>query len=132
MPATSSTRAPAPTTTSCRAEQDFLARRVQSALDRARQMLAPVERLILKMRFEDRVSVADIARTLTLDQRRLYRTIEQLLASIGASLRAEGISEADITLLFADDASAWNVRRDPPSDSGSRLALQSAARKGVS
>ena len=115
-----------------RAEHDFLARRVQSALDRARQMLAPVERLILKMRFEDRVSVADIARTLTLDQRRLYRTIEQLLASIGASLREEGISEADITLLFADDASAWNVRRDPPSDSGSRLALQSAARKGVS
>ena len=115
-----------------RAEQDFLARRVQSALDRARQVLAPIERLILKMRFEDRVSVADIARTLTLDQRRLYRTIEQLLASIGASLRADGISEADITLLFADDASAWNVRRDPPSDSGTRLALPSTGKKGAS
>src|SRR5262245_27631597 len=69
-----------------RAEQDFLARRVRSALDRARLMLAPVERLILRMRFEDRLSVADIARTLTLDQRRLYRTIEQLLANLGASL----------------------------------------------
>lgn len=112
-----------------RAEQDFLARRVQGALERARQMLQPIERLILKMRFEDRVSVADIARALTLDQRRLYRTIEQLLTTIGASLRADGISESDITLLFSEDSSVWTIRRDPPSDSGTRMAL---AKKGAS
>ena len=113
-----------------RAEQDFLARRVRSALDRARQMLAPVERLILRMRFEDRVSVADIARALTLDQRRLYRTIEQLLASLGASLRADGISEADISRLFTDEAGAW-LRRDPSSGSGAMLALPSPHARGA-
>lgn len=90
-----------------RAEQDFLARRVQSALDRARQALAPTDRLILKMRYEDRLSVADIARALSLDQRRLYRTIEQLLASLGASMQADGIGHADIAALFDAEGLTW-------------------------
>jgi RNA polymerase sigma factor for flagellar operon FliA len=85
-----------------RAEQGFLAKRVQSALDRARQALDPEERLILKMRFEDAVPVADIARALQLDQKRLYRRIERLLSRIGASLEAEGISRTDVSALFAD------------------------------
>jgi RNA polymerase sigma factor (sigma-70 family) len=90
-----------------RAEQDFLAKRVQSALDRARQALDPEDRLILKMRFEDAVPVADIARALHLDQKRLYRSIERLLARIGASLEAEGISRADVSALFADGSLGW-------------------------
>ena len=63
-----------------RAEHDFFAKRVQTALDRVRQTLTPEERLILKMRFEDSVPVADIARALHLNQKRLYRTIEHLPA----------------------------------------------------
>jgi hypothetical protein len=46
--------------------------------------------------------VADIARALHLDQKRLYRTIERLLARIGERLDAEGISRADARELFAD------------------------------
>jgi RNA polymerase sigma factor (sigma-70 family) len=90
-----------------RAEQDFLAKRVKSALDRARQALAPREQLILKMRFDDRIPVADIARALHLDQRRLYRTIEQLLATIRTRLLADGISARDVTALLSDDAVQW-------------------------
>jgi RNA polymerase sigma factor for flagellar operon FliA len=91
-----------------RAEQDFLAKRVQSALDRARQVLEPIERLILKMRFEDRVPIVDIARALHLDQRRLYRTIERLLTTIGASMAADGISKSDVVTLFADHDVSWS------------------------
>ena len=94
-----------------RAEQDFLAKRVQSALDRARQTLEPLERLILKMRFEDRVAIVDIARALHLDQRRLYRTIEQLLSTIGASMATDGISKADVVSLFADGDNSWSEGR---------------------
>ena len=61
------------------AERDFLAKRVQTALDRARQALPPMDRLILKMRFEDRAAVSDIARALHIEQRPLYRTLERLL-----------------------------------------------------
>ena len=87
-----------------RAEQDFLAKRVQIALDHARQALEAEDRLILRMRFEDAVPVADIARALHLDQKRLYRRIERLLAELGESLEAEGISRAEVRMLFADGA----------------------------
>ena len=96
-----------------RAEQEFLAKRVQASLDRARLGLAPIERLILKMRFEDRMAIADIARALHLEQRPLYRTIERVLSTIGASMRADGVSKADVealfdaaTLTFADSGAA--------------------------
>ena len=98
-----------------RAEQGFLARRVQSALDRAQQGLEPMERLILKMRFEDRMAVVDIARALHLDQRRLYRTIERLLSTIGASMQAEGISKSDVLSLFSDGDVVLGDGREPAS-----------------
>jgi RNA polymerase sigma factor (sigma-70 family) len=103
-----------------RAEQEFLAKRVQAALDRARQSLDPEEQLVLRMRFEDAVSVADIARALHVNQKRLYRTIEQLLARIGADLEAEGISRSDVSALLSEgglnedrepDAGTWRSRQ---------------------
>lgn len=92
---------PPPDANVLRAEQDFLAKRVQAALERARQTLAPDERLILRMRFEDSVPVADIARALHLNQKRLYRTIEQILATVRKSLESNGISREEISALFA-------------------------------
>ena len=95
---------PLPDANVLRAEQDFLAKRVQAALERARQALTPEERLILKMRFEDSVRVVDIARALHLNQKRLYRTIEQILAAIRTSLEADGISREEVAALFVDGA----------------------------
>ncbi len=85
-----------------RAEHDFLAKRVHAALDRARQTLAPEERLILRMRFDEGVPVADIARALHLNQKRLYRTIEQMLTRLRQRLEADGISKEEIGALFSD------------------------------
>ncbi|HMD36391.1 MAG TPA: sigma-70 family RNA polymerase sigma factor [Vicinamibacterales bacterium] len=87
-----------------RAEQDFLARRVQAALDRARQALPAEERLILRMRFDDSMSVADIARALRRDQKRLYRTIERLFVTLREHLEADGISKAEMAALFGSGA----------------------------
>jgi RNA polymerase sigma factor for flagellar operon FliA len=97
-----------------RAEQGFFARRVQTALDRVRQTLAPVEQVILKMRFEDSVPVADIARTLHLNQKRLYRTIEQLLTTLRLGLEAEGLQRDDMSGLFSDAVFSEVEESDAP------------------
>ena len=112
-----------------RAEQDFLAKRVQSALDRARQDLPPEERLILKMRFDDRIPVADIARALHLNQRRLYRTLERILAQIAVSMANEGVSKADVQALFANEIMTDPQDRDVAADNGIRWSAQSAGRE---
>ena len=85
-----------------RAEHEFLAKRVQVALERACEALEPEERLLIKMRFEDHLSIADIARALHRDQKRLYRVIERVLATLGRTLEADGISRGDVNRLFGD------------------------------
>jgi RNA polymerase sigma factor (sigma-70 family) len=85
-----------------RAEHEFLAKRVQVALDRALEALEPEERLLLKMRFEERLSIADIARALHRDQKRLYRVVERVLATLGRMLEADGICREDVNRLLAD------------------------------
>jgi RNA polymerase sigma factor (sigma-70 family) len=109
---------PLPDANVVRAEQGFLAKRVQATLDRARRSLGPEEQLILKMRFEDAVSVADIARALHLNQKRLYRTIERLLARIGEALEAEGIAHSDVSTLFSDAVLSWNQDCESEAEDG--------------
>ena len=93
------------------AERDFLAKRVLGALERAQQALAPIERLVLKMLFEDRTAISDIARALHLEQRPLYRTVERLLESVGRSMKADGISEEDVAELLNSPGVEW--QKDP-------------------
>lgn len=66
--------------------------RVAARLRELMSELDPQQRLILQMRFEQGASVADIARLLALDQKRLYRTIDQALAGLRRLLEAEGLS----------------------------------------
>ena len=73
------------------------------------------------MRFEDlrvAVSVADIARALSLDQQQLYRTIEGLLKAMRTSMRPKGVSANDIEELFADEHTLG--LRDKPATGFSR------------
>jgi RNA polymerase sigma factor (sigma-70 family) len=68
------------------AERTQTSERVQAAAERAMQSLAPEDRLILRMRFEEALPVATIARVLQLDQKRLYRTIARILKQVRAAL----------------------------------------------
>lgn len=95
------------------AERDFLAKRVLGALERAQQSLPPIERLVLKMLFEERTAISDIARALHLEQRPLYRTVERLKKTVKDSMTAEGISEAEVTELLDSPAIKWE--KDPDS-----------------
>lgn len=56
--------------------------RARIALDEAMATLEPQDRLIVRLRFENGLGIADIARTLALPQRPLYRRLEQILARL--------------------------------------------------
>ncbi len=73
-----------------------IAARAQSLINEVMEALDPQDRLVLRMRFEDDISVADISRTLHLDQKRLYRRIEEMLARFRASLERRGLGWPDL------------------------------------
>lgn len=74
--------------------------RVQVAVEASMEALAPEDRIVLRMRFESDISVADIARTLHLDQKRLYRRIDDLLFGFRKSLEDQGLGWADVVKMI--------------------------------
>jgi RNA polymerase sigma factor for flagellar operon FliA len=113
--------APPPDANLVRVEQDFVAKRVRTAYARARAALTAEERLILRM-WCDEVPVADIARALHLNQKRLYRTIERLLADLRARLEDEGISKDEVRSLIAGGALGGpDAIDEPPAAAGRGL-----------
>jgi RNA polymerase sigma factor (sigma-70 family) len=74
--------------------------RIQESIREAMEALAPQDRIVLRMRFEDDISVADIARTLHLDQKRLYRHIEELLDGFRKSLESRGLGWPEVVRMI--------------------------------
>jgi RNA polymerase sigma factor for flagellar operon FliA len=68
------------------------AARTNAAVRVALGRLPPEDRLVVQLRFVDGLTVAEIARALHLDQKRLYRQIDRILATLRAWLEADGIS----------------------------------------
>lgn len=74
-----------------------------SALASALRGLSGQDRLILRMRFEDDFSIADIARTLHLDQKTLYRRIDRRLKDLRNALGNAGIGSGDVIAAIRDE-----------------------------
>ena len=74
--------------------------RTQGLVDDVMEGLDPQDRIVLRMRFEDNISVANIARTLHLDQKRLYRRIEDLLAEFRKSLEDRGLGWPEVVRMI--------------------------------
>lgn len=68
----------------------------EAVLNRLKMRLDEQDRLLLKMRFEDSLTVARIAKTLCLEQRPLYRRFDKLYGRLRRELRREGIQEEDL------------------------------------
>jgi RNA polymerase sigma factor for flagellar operon FliA len=75
-----------------RAEAASAASRISDAIGAALVGFTAEDRIILRLRFEDDFSVAQIARSLQLDQARLYRRLGRLLDALRAALQAEGLT----------------------------------------
>ncbi len=77
-------------------------RAVESALTAAMDRLTPEDRLILRLRYWESLSIADVARALGLPQKSLYRRIEVLIDHVRRDLEAHGFSN-DAALVFSED-----------------------------
>ncbi len=64
----------------------------KKVIDRALERLPPEDRLMLRMRFWEGMTVADIARGLGLPQKPLYRRMDRTLADLKAYLEESGVS----------------------------------------
>jgi RNA polymerase sigma factor for flagellar operon FliA len=72
--------------------------RVKARLAELLSGLSPADRLVLQLRFEQNMKVADIARLLHTDQKRLYRRIDDMLEQLRIILESEGL---DVTAVRA-------------------------------
>ena len=81
-------------------ERQRLTRKVHAALLAAIEALPPADNLILRLKYWDHVSVANIAKLQQTEQKPLYRRFEQLLKRLERDMVARGISEAEVRDLF--------------------------------
>lgn len=72
-------------------ESDTVVAALRQALERLVAELPPEDALILRMRFWNDMTVADIARALRLDQKSLYRRLDAIAARLRIQLEARGI-----------------------------------------
>lgn len=77
---------------------------VLDALESALSRLAAEDRLIIRLRFLEGLTVADIARTLGLEQKPLYRRIERVLRKLRRGLEDRGVTGAGVAALLAEAA----------------------------
>ena len=84
-----------------REERDSVRRKVARTLPEALKILSDEDRLILKMRMNG-FTVAQIARSLHLEQKQLYRRIEKILNDLRQEVERLGLRREDVEELFDD------------------------------
>jgi RNA polymerase sigma factor for flagellar operon FliA len=94
-----------------RSERDAL----RAALARSLDALPAEDRLIMRMRFWDDMSVADVARALGLPQKPLYRRIERNLVRLRERLLAEGVQPEQVLWFITSRADAGDFDDSDPS-----------------
>jgi RNA polymerase sigma factor (sigma-70 family) len=73
------------------------------ALRSARQQLKDEDQLLLRMCFEQNLSLATVARVLQLEQKPLYRRREQILNVLRRALNEQGVSADDVRDVLGGD-----------------------------
>jgi RNA polymerase sigma factor (sigma-70 family) len=92
------------------------ATRVSRALQAVMKGLDQQDRLILVLRFEDGRTVAEIAATLRLEQKALYRRVERLLGKLREGLEAEGIDAEAVRDILESPAITLDWARTAPAE----------------
>jgi RNA polymerase sigma factor (sigma-70 family) len=73
-----------------------LAARIAAIVHEALDAYDEDDRLLLRLRFQSDISIADIARMLAVEQKPLYRRLQRLLADLRARLRRQNIDADDV------------------------------------
>jgi RNA polymerase sigma factor (sigma-70 family) len=82
------------------AEAAAVRERVLGALRRVMDRLDLEDRMIIRMHFQDGLTLAAVARALNLEQKPLYRRINKLRAELRAALEGEGVQLGDVNDLL--------------------------------
>lgn len=100
----------------CR-ERERSARRCAEALDAALKELDDEDRLILKLRYHHGCKAPEIARIVGIDQKKIYKRLDKLLAVLRRKLEAAGVSRADVDRLLGsgDQEIRLDLLSDPES-----------------
>ena len=77
-------------------QRECTARAVSRAMDDAIDSMNAEDRVILRMRFWHSAKVPDISATLHIDQKKLYKRIDRLIAVLREALERAGIARDDI------------------------------------
>jgi RNA polymerase sigma factor for flagellar operon FliA len=103
----------------------------EGALDQSLRTLSAEDQVILRLRYWEGLTVADISRTVGVPQKPLYRRLERSLALLREQLEAARVTWEEIepllgAPLLVSDADQSGVRRStPPSDkAGNRWAVR--------
>jgi len=87
-----------------RMEIDEHREQCRQIVEEAINKLSVEDRLIVRLRFWEGLSVADIARGLKLDQKPLYRRLDRLLAELHSALTKAGIRPGNLEELLDESA----------------------------
>lgn len=82
------------------AEADAERRATEQALERALEGLPAADRVVVRMRYWEGLSVADVARGLGVPQKPLYRTLERALRRLRTELEGAGVSRGLVRALL--------------------------------
>ena len=94
------------------ADQSQMSTRLSTVVRSFLDGLEPNDRLAMQLRFDGGMSVADIARSLRLNQKKLYRQMDAHLRRLRAALESEGIAAADAAELVGDRGVVLDFRLD--------------------
>jgi RNA polymerase sigma factor for flagellar operon FliA len=76
--------------------------RARAALSRTLAALPAQDRLIVKLKFKDGLTVADIGRMLRISEKSFYRRVEALMKGLGTALEREGVTRDEILDLIGE------------------------------
>lgn len=82
-------------------ERELTARRTAAAVDRILETFDAQDRLILRMRFWEARKVPEIAERLMIEQKKIYKRLDKLFATMRVALEGAGIERRDIDMLVS-------------------------------
>ena len=115
-------------------ERGRVSQKLSCAMRDAFAHLPESDRLILQLRFESRMTVAQIARSMKIEQKLLYRRIEKLLRDLRAELERAGINPRDAADLIGREGADLDftfgtpLLRPSPDGEGSVAAREEVSR----
>jgi RNA polymerase sigma factor for flagellar operon FliA len=80
-----------------------LAGKIAAAMRSALAELDSIDRLILKMHFQESIRISSIAKVLKIEQKLLYRRRDRVLAGLAHQLAREGIARDEVRAIIGDD-----------------------------